>query len=283
MPSIAIVTDTDSSLPLAIAARHRIHQAPMTVHFGSEVLETGIDIDDAGLFARIDREGKLPTTASPSPGKFAAAFGAAFDDGADAVICFTASSKVSAGYNAAQSACDEFPGRDIRVVDTLSLSMGEGFMVLAAAEAAEAGAPIEEAIARALDVRERTHLYASLSTLKYLAMSGRVGQMAAGMATLLNVKPIVTIRGGTLDMLERVRTQSKAWARVVELAQLAAGERPVERMAMLHANALAEARQMEQQLRAVLRCPPEIITAELTPGMSVHAGAGLVGVALVVS
>jgi fatty acid-binding protein DegV len=85
-------------------------------------------------------------------------------------------------------------------------------------------------------------------------------------------------------MLERVRTQSKAWARVVELAQLAAGGRPVERMGMLHVNALAEARQMEQQLRAVLHCPStDIITAELTPGMSVHTGTGLVGVALVVS
>jgi DegV family protein with EDD domain len=283
MPSIAIVTDTDPSLPPPIAARHKIRQAPMTVHFGSEVLESGIDIDDADLFARIDREGKLPTTASPSPGRFAAAFGAAFDEGADAVLCFTVSSKISASYNAAQSACDEFPGRDIRVVDTLSLSLGQGFMVLAAAEAAETGASIEEAIACALDVRERTHLYAALSTLKYLAMSGRVGHIAAGMGTLLNVKPILTIREGTLDMLERVRTQSKAGTRVVELAQLAAGDRQVGRMAMLHVNALAEARQMEQQLRTALRCPPEIVMAELIPGMSVHAGAGLVGVALVVS
>jgi DegV family protein with EDD domain len=281
MPSIAIVTDTDASLPAGIAARYGIRQVPINVHFGEETFETGVDIDDARLYARIDREGKLPTTSAPSPGQFAEAYRAALDAGAGAVICFCVSGQVSATYGAAVVACDLFPGRDITVVDTRTLAMAQGFMVLAAAEAAEAGAPKEQIIATATDVGRRAHVYASLRTVKYLAMSGRVGHLAAGMATILNVKPILTVQDAKLDLLERVRTRKKAWARVIELTSEALAGRPAERMAVVHVACPGEARQFEHELRASLPCPEEIITAELTPGLSVHSGAGLVGVVAV--
>jgi DegV family protein with EDD domain len=278
MSSVAIITDTDSSLPAEVAARYGIRQVPILIQFGQETLKSGEEIDDATLFARVDREGKLPTTSAPSPGQFAEAYQAALAAGAEHIVCFCVSGAVSGTYGAAVVARDLFPERDISVVDTRTLAMAQGFVVLAAADAARAGASVEEIIAHATEVRERTYLYAALSTLKYLAMSGRVGHLVAGMASILDMKPILTVRDGKLDLLERVRTKKKAWARVIELAAEALGGRPAERMAILHIAVPEEARQFEAQVRSGLNCPNEILMADLTPGLAVHAGAGMVGV-----
>ncbi len=277
-----LITDTDASLPPPLAAEYGIVQVPIMVHFGEESLRAVYDLDDQAVFQRIDASGALPTTSAPSPGQFAEAYRQALADGAEAILCITVSSAVSATYAAARNAADLFPEARIRVLDSRTLSMGQGFMVLAAAEELAQGADLEQAIARAEAIRERTYLYVVLDTLKYLAMSGRVGHLAAGLAGVLNVKPILTIRDGKLDMLEKVRTRKKAWARIAQLTQEALGGRAIERAALLNVVNPAERRQdFENTLRAALPLPEALLEVELTPGLSVHAGSGVLGLALV--
>jgi DegV family protein with EDD domain len=281
MPQIAIVTDTDASLPPDLAAKHNIPQVPIMIQFGEDQYEDCFEINSRQLFERVDREGTLPTTSAPSPGQFVEVFEAAFEQGAEAVICFCISSNMSASYAAAVSGRDLLPEREITVVDSETLAMGQGFMVLAALEAVQAGASVEEAVARAMDVRDRSCLYAALSTLKYLAMSGRVGSLAAGMANLLNIKPVLTVQGGKLDLLEKVRTQKRSWKRVIDLAEQDLAGRPIERLAIMHVNVPEDAARFQTQVLERLPFKGEVILTEFTPGLSVHSGAGLVGLVAV--
>ncbi len=281
MPRVAVITDTDASLPLELAQRYQIRLVPIRVNFGQESLRAVFDIDDAATFERIRREGRIPTTAAPAPGDFLQAFEEAFAAGADEVLCFTVSSALSATYNAALRARDMLPDKPITVVDTYNLSLGQGFMVLAAAEALAQGASVPEAVAYAQDVGRRTRLFAVLPTLKYLAMSGRVGHLAAGMAGLLRIMPILTVREGQLQLLEKVRTRKRAWSRALALVQQALDGAQPERLAIIHIHAAADARAFHAALCQHVPCPDQVLFAELTPGLSVHAGEGLVGVVFV--
>jgi DegV family protein with EDD domain len=281
MPPIAIITDTDSSLPLEEAKKYNIAQVPIIVQFGDDSYRDVYDIDNPAVFGRIDKEGKFPTTAAPSPGQFVEAFKTAFEAGARSVLCFNVSSEVSATYASARTAAETLPGKDIRIIDTRNLCLGQGFMAIAAAEAVAKGASEEEAIAAAESTCERSHLFASLATLKYLAMSGRVGQLAAGIANLMDVKPILTVKDGKLQLLERIRTQSKSWSRTVDVAVEANAGHKIERMVIIHVKALEAAGQFEKLVRAALPCPEEILYAEMNPGLSIHSGSGLVGMVFV--
>jgi DegV family protein with EDD domain len=277
---IAIITDTDSSLPPAIAEQYGIRQVPITIHFDQESFTTGVDIDDKTLFEKVDQWKKLPTTSAPSPHAFACSYESAFQEGADSIVCVCVSSKVSATYNSALTACEMFPGRDIAVIDSLSLSMGQGFMALAAAEAARAGASKEQVVEQVFETGKRVHLYAVLATLKYLAMSGRVGKFVAGMADTLNIKPVLTINEGKLELLERVRTRKKAVERMFELIGQALDGKWLERAAIIHVNYADGAQELQELLRARYPCPDSIITAEFTPGLSVHGGSGVAGLVI---
>ena len=277
--TIAIISDTDTSLPQSSLDEFGIVQVPITIHFGEEVLEACSEITDQGLVDRVERDGVLPTTAAPSPGAFSNAYQAAFEKGAEEVICLTVSAGVSATYQSAVSASELHPERKITVVDTESISLGQGFMVLEAARLARAGRGTEEILQAVADVRERTHLYAALDTLKFMAMSGRIGHLSAEMAGVLNIKPILTILDGKLDLLEKVRTRKKAWSRMLELCAESLGEGEIEHMYIFHVAAEYLAEQFTGMIRAALPCPDSIPLTELTPGLSVHTGGGLVGVA----
>jgi DegV family protein with EDD domain len=281
MSKISIITDTDSSLPPELAAQHGIYLVPITIQFGDETYETGVNINDKTLFEKIDAIGKLPTTAAPSPAAFKAAYEKAFAAGADSIICIVVGSKISRTYESAVSACEEFPGKLITVFDSEYLSLGQGFMAIAAAEAAAAGATHEEALQAARDVLPRLHLYGSLTTLKYLAMGGRIGKFPANMANLFDIRPVMTMIDGKLGMLEKVRTHRMAMNRLVQLLEKSVKDKEIVKAGIVHVNNLEDAKLLESRLRADLPMPADVLVAEFTPGLSVHGGTGLFAAVLV--
>jgi DegV family protein with EDD domain len=283
MAKIAVITDTDSSLPGELAKKYGIVQVPIIIQFGDESFRDVYEINNETIFARIDKEGKLPTTAAPSPGQFVEAFKAAFASGAESILCMNISSEMSATYTSARQAAEMFPDKRIEVMDTRSLAMGQGYMAIAAAEVIAKGSSIEEAIAAAEDIGGRTYLFGALTTLKYIAMSGRVSALAAGMAGLLDIKPILSPNNGKLELLEKIRTQSKAWNRTIELVIERAAGRKIEKMSILNVKCPESAKQFETLIRAAIPCPAEITLADVNPGLSTHTGAGMVAVVIVVA
>jgi DegV family protein with EDD domain len=280
MTKIAVITDSDSSLPITLTDSLGIQQVPITIHFGENSFISDHDIDDQKVFEIIDRTKKLPTTAAPSPAAFAGAFRAAFEAGADEILCICVSSQMSSTYTSAVNACEEFPDRRIVVFDSLNLSLGQGFMTLAAADAAAAGKSLDEILAILNGMNKRLRLFAVLPTLKYLALSGRVGKFVAGMAETLNIKPILTVKDGKLVLLERIRTRTRAVERMLELTVEAVAGKRIERLAVIHVNNAEGSSELIGLLRDRLDCPADIPVYSFTPGLSVHAGAGVVGLVL---
>lgn len=281
MPNIHVITDTDSSLPAELADRHHIRQVPITIQFGEDTFAACETINDKQLFEKIDALGKLPSTAAPAPAAFHAAFDNAFSEGANSIICITVSSKISRTFESAINAAADFPGRLITILDSESLSLCQGFMAISAAEAAAAGASHEQAVTAARDLATRLHLYGSLTTLKYLAMGGRIGNVSAKMANFFDIRPIMTMIDGKLGLLEKVRTHRVALNRLVQLLDNSVANKHIEKAGIVHVNNPEDAALLESRLRAILPMPAEVLVAEFTPGLSVHAGSGLVAAVLV--
>lgn len=282
MAKIQVITDTDSNVPIALAEKHHITLVPITIQFGEESFADAFEIQNPALFARIDKTGKLPTTAAPSPTAFTNAFRKAFEDGADSIICVCVGSRISRTYESALVAAEEFHGKKITVIDSGSLSMAQGYMALTAAEAVAAGASHEEAVEKAKGVINRIFIYGSLSTLKYLALGGRVSNLAASMANMLNIRPILAMRDGKLDLLEKVRTRKAAMDRLVELVITAIDHKPVERVCLIHVLNPDDAAILETELRRKMKLPEDTILIDFGPGLSVHTGAGTIGVVVLV-
>ena len=281
MKKIILVTDTNASLPKEIIEKYQIIEVPIHIQFSEETYVTGETIDDLKLFNLIDERKIIPTTAAPSPSAFERAYQTAIERGAEHIICICCSGEVSATYNSAVMAKESFPTVDIHVVDSRGLSLAEGFQVIAAAEGIEAGNGLPEIIKSIDNVRDQMIVYAALPTLKYLAMGGRMGKLAAGLGNTLEIKPILTLQDGKLDLLEKVRTWRKAKQRLVDLAVENAQDAVIERVGLIHVNNEAGVLALYDELKDALNITEDPLLTEFTPGLSVHTGSGVIAFAMV--
>ncbi len=274
MSRVAIVTDSASDLPPEVAAAAGITVVPLIVSFGSETFRTNVDLTTDEFWARMIAPGApFPTTAAASPGDFRAAYQAAFDAGADAVVCITVSGDLSGTLKSATIGAGLLADREIRVVDSRSASMGHGMLAQIGAEMASAGRSAAEIAAALEETKGRIDLYVALDTLEYLKRGGRISGARAAMGTMLSIKPIITVTDGLVEQAERVRTRAKARERCLELLTA----RPMERATVLHTTqADVEAFRVAFLERSGLD-PAVVQTRTVGPSVGPHLGPGCVG------
>lgn len=277
MKNIAIITDTDCSLPIDLVVKFGIQQVPINLIIDGTTYETGVDIDDHLLFEKIDQFKEYPTTSAPSPLAFEKAYKTAILKGYKTIICICVSSKVSGTYDSAVLASRLFQ-HDITVIDSQNLSMGQGFMVLAAAECVSTGGSKENVLEKITSVKSRVHTFAILPCLKYIALSGRLKKYSAGIADLLDIKPILTVQDGKLEVVSKQRATNKAIAKTIELVNNICEGKSIEQVAIIHSNNLEKAQFLFEKASSLTLPKEPYVLSEFTPGLSVHTGPGAIGI-----
>jgi DegV family protein with EDD domain len=279
---IQIVTDTTSGLPLDVARAHDIPVLPQIVIFGEEIYRDDTEIDTRTFLQKLRASPTLPKTAAPPPALYNPIFERLLAEGYRTIICLHPSSELSGTVRSALTAAQDFPGADIRVVDTRTIAAPLATAVLLAARWAREGVDADTIVARVQDLLARQRVYFLVDTLEYLHRGGRIGGAQALLGGLLQVKPILTLRDGRVEPFEQQRTQKRALARLRELVLGECPRTPESYLAVMHADAEATARELAADFAAQLGIP-DIPIYELPPAIVTHAGPGVLAVSYFVA
>lgn len=273
---IGIVTDSACDLPQELADRWGIVIVPLSIRFGDEELIDREQLTTSEFWARCARTADLPATAAPGPGQFEQAYRRLAERGATGVVAVTLSGALSATHQSAELAARAVAedGIDVRVIDSRTVTLGLGTIVLACAERAAGGASIDEVADLARDLAGRTRVFGALDTLENLKKGGRIGNAKALLATALSIKPIIEVDDGVVEQRGKQRTRSKALAHLVERVSGYAGR--IEHLAVLHADS-DDVDQFVEMLRPY--APADIVVGQIGPVIGTHAGRGTIGVA----
>lgn len=273
--TVKIVTDSSCDLPDALVKELGIEVVPLKIRFGDEELVDRVDLSSSEFWARCSTSAELPSTAAPAPGAFEEIFRAAAAAGAEGVVCVNLSSKLSATGEAAQAAAravaDVVP---VKVVDSLSVTLGLGMIAVESARRAAAGAGLDQIVALAEDMARRTKVFGSLDTLEYLKKGGRIGAAQALLGSILSIKPCIEVVDGKVEPGPKQRTRSRSlqW-----LADQVGGFQGVENLAVLHGDA------PDVDTLVGLLAPhyprEEIVVGQLGAVVGAHTGPRTIGVA----
>jgi DegV family protein with EDD domain len=285
MSRIAIVTDSSAFLPPEMVTQLGVHVIPLYMHFGHEAFRDGVDLGREEFYARLRVCESLPTTSQPSVGDFVEFFRKVGAD-AETIVCVLISSVLSgtvASALGARAALSEEAAKTgetvpaVHVVDTLSTSVGLGLMVTAAVRAAREGDSAEEIAHKIELLASRLRVIFVPDTLEYLKKGGRIGGASALLGSALQIKPILHLKDGGIDALEKVRTAKKAKQRLIDLMEEEVGSGAALHVAVTHADAPEEAKKLRRQVEERFNCR-EIFTCPLSPAVACHAGPGTVGI-----
>lgn len=272
-----IVSDSTCDLPSGLLRRHGIRIMPINIQFGMETYEEGITIDRTSFYRKVDELGILPTTSQPSAGRFAQVYREIAAEGVETILSIHVTAKLSGTWQSAELArqmvADEVT---VHPFDSACGSAGLGFMALEGARLAEAGESATSILKRWEEIRPRMKILFTMADLKYAQMSGRVGRLRGTLASLLNVKPIVALEDGLLDVVGQVRTRKKALERMLMLMEEAVGTTEVVNLAVIHAEAPQEGQQLLDRARQMFNCQDTFVV-DLAFSLAVHFGPGTLG------
>lgn len=274
---IRIVVDSTCDLPEGQVAALGATVVPINVTFGTDEYQEGENLSVAEFFRLIDELGIVPTTSQPSPGKFAQVYRELAAQGATTILSLHVTGQLSGTVRSAEMAAEMVKDVvEVRVFDTLAGSAGAGFMLMEANDLLAQGADAEAILKRWAVIRDRLRIFFYLDTLKYARMSGRVGALQGALASLLRIKPLIRLDEGLLNVGERVRTRRAALQRLLDLAEEAVGQGPVN-LAIVHAEDLAAAEELMDRARARFDCRQTFI-ARLATSLVTNLGIGTLGV-----
>ena len=271
-----IVADTTCGLPHELLEKRGIPVIPQVVMFGEESYHDDKEFDTTVFLQKLKASRTLPKTAAPEPPLYYPIFEDAKNKG-ESVVVVAPTSKASGTVRSALTAADEFPGVDIRVVDTLTISCNLGSLVLVADDMAKAGASADEIVAKLNYMIPRGQIYFLVDTLEYLAKGGRIGGAKKLLAELLEIKPILQIKDGQVESFEQQRTKKRALARLVEVVAEQCKGGADAHLCVLQVEAEKEAEALVQELKGKVSIS-EIPIYRLPPAIVVHAGPKAMGV-----
>jgi DegV family protein with EDD domain len=273
---VKLVVDGTCDLPADWLAKWDIAVLYPFVNFDDEsFLDDGIALPKAEFYRRLSAGKGLPKTSAFSPGLAQKAIQQQLAK-AEHVVVFSLASAFSSIYNTLRLAAENVDTHRVTVVDTGTVSMAYGWMVVAAAEAMQKGAGKDEVIAAARSTGSRAKLYAAVDTLEFLRRGGRVNTLVASIGTMLQIKPLIEVKNGVVSTVSRVRTMNKA---VQGLVDLAMAQAPLERLAILHAHNADGANDLKEKLASIT--PPETVILDIGTAIGTHVGPGAVGIATV--
>jgi DegV family protein with EDD domain len=274
---LGIVTDSTCDIPPFLVEQHEIEVVPcVLVVDGREYLDgQGITRDE--FYRQLPSLKAQPTTAAPSIGDFSARYDSFLARDCDHVLSIHAAGALTSILSIARQAASDFPDR-VTCVDSTSLSLGLGFQVLAAAEAAALG--LQAALAAIESTRGRLHVSAALDTLEYLKRSGRVPATVAMLGSLLRIKPLIELTNAEVKAIGAVRTTGQANARMLRFFSEAGS---LERLAILHTSAEPRAKEFLDELmqHASQSIPRDILMVNVTTVIGTHIGPNGLGFAAV--
>ena len=271
-----IVADTTCGLPRKILEERKIPLIPQIVTSGEESYHDDKDLDTATFIRKLKASATLPKTSAPEPFLYYPIFTKARTNGRS-VIVVAPTSKASGTFRSAETAAQDFPDVDIRVVDTQTISCNLGSLVLLADDMAKAGRTADEIVAKLHGMIPRGRLYFVVDTLEYLAKGGRIGGAKKLLAELLEIKPILQVKDGQVESFEQQRTKRRALARLVEVVTESCKGGDDAHLCVLQSEAEQEAQVLAEELKSKVPVS-NVPIYQLPPAIVVHAGPRAMGV-----